>query len=100
MNICNRASAHWVPAGLKSSAGWPAAACPPSRTHQSILLVIIAAGLLVGMCPVASAQQELVKKVEDDMRTGASPVHDFGHFLKPGGVVELKQEADRLKAGD
>src|SRR5690242_3546394 len=60
----------------------------------------IAGFLVIFACSPVLGQQELVQKVEDAIRQDSSDVHDFGHFLKPGGVIELEQKADQLKADE
>ena len=58
----------------------------------------IAALLLI--CSMAFGQAELVSQVEDALRAGrGGAVSDLGHLLKPGGVRELQQKADQLRAG-
>src|SRR5947209_18546460 len=58
----------------------------------------IAALLLI--CSRAFGQTALVNQVEDALRAGrGGAVYDLGHLLKPGGVAELQQKADQLRAG-
>src|SRR5438445_3748616 len=58
----------------------------------------IAALLLI--CSMAFGQTALVNQVEDALRAGrGGAVYDLGHLLKPGGVRELQQKADQLRAG-
>ncbi len=47
----------------------------------------------------ALAQEQLVQKVEDSLRShSSSAVHDFGSLLRPQGIAELQQQAERLKS--
>jgi len=57
-----------------------------------------AAALLL-ICGVAFGQAALVSQVEDALRAGkGGAVSDLGHLLKPGGVQELQQKAEQLRA--
>src|SRR6266849_2251919 len=61
---------------------------------------LIAALLLLLLCGLAYGQAALVSQVEDALRAGkGGAVYDLGHLLKPGGVRELQQKADQLRAG-
>jgi uncharacterized membrane protein YgcG len=60
---------------------------------------LIAALLFLLFCPLAFGQAALVSQVEDALRAGkGGAVYDLGHLLKPGGVRELQQKADQLRA--
>jgi uncharacterized membrane protein YgcG len=52
------------------------------------------------ICGLAFGQAALVSQVEGALRAGkGGAVYDLGHLLKPGGVRELQQKADQLRAG-
>src|SRR5260370_20857275 len=56
--------------------------------------------LLVLICGLAYGQAALVSQVENALRAGkGGAVYDLGHLLKPGGVRELQQKAEQLRAG-
>ena len=59
------------------------------------------AALLLLFGGMALGQAELLNQVESALRAGkGGAVYDLGHLLKPGGVRELQQKADQLRADD
>ena len=66
--------------------------------NPPLLRLIFVAACLAGSIRNARPQEQLVQKVETALGgTGAAPVQDFGHLLKPQGKLELERDAARLK---
>ena len=66
----------------------------------SLLPILAVATVALAAVPVRAqdASAQLLKQVEGALKQqNAGAVHDLGHLLKPGGVRELEQQADRFK---
>src|SRR4051812_36967007 len=68
------------------------------RRFKGMLLL---AGLLLALPATSWGQDALLGKVEDALKAAdQGAVHDVGGLLKPGGIRELQQLADRFQTQD